>query len=170
MTDGFWWQLLIAFGYGVFGSIVPVVNGEALIVAALATELIGPIEVGVGLGLGLGLGKMILFQLIRQGRRLPFIKPTQQGPTRPAEPGSWRYRWSKLVAWGTALVEHPRWGPLGILLSGALSLPPNYPTTILAATTRINFVLFGIFMTLGFTARYVVLAIVLSGVFDQLFR
>lgn len=169
MTEGFWWQLLLAFGYGVFGSIVPVVNGEALIVAALATGLIGPVAVGLGLGLGQGLGKAILFQAVRQGRRLPFISSRAARPDRPApQPGTWRFRWSRLLAWGVRLVEHHRWGPIGVFLSGSLSLPPNYATTLLAATTRINFVVFAIFMTAGFTARYIVLALLLSGVLDQL--
>lgn len=170
MTDGFWWQLLLAFGYGLVGSIVPVVNGEAFIVAALATKLIGPIEVGLGLGIGQGLGKMILFQLVRQGRRLPFARPRSAEPRPEPEPGTWRYRWVKLVTRSTALVEHPRLGPIGLFLSGSLSLPPNYPTTILAATTRINFAVFSIFMALGFIARYIVLALLLSGVFERFVR
>lgn len=167
MTDGFWWQLLLAFGYGVIGSVVPVVNGEALIIAALATNLIGPVAVGLGLGAGQGVGKAILFQAVRQGRRLPIIR-RRNPPTNPPAPGRLRRIWSQLVAWGTRLVEHPRWGPLGLFLSGSLSLPPNYPTTILAATTRLNYAVFSIFMTLGFVARYVGLALLLAGVFDRL--
>lgn len=167
MDAEFWWQLLLAFGYGFFGAIVPVVNGEALIVAALATEFSGPVAVGLGLGLGQGIGKMVLFQLVRQGRKLPFLTPKQQRPA--PEPGTWRYRWQRAVDWGIRLVEHPRWGPLGIFLSGSVSIPPNYLTTVLVAATRINFVVFGVFMTLGFTARYVLLALIAAGVIDQVF-
>lgn len=161
-----WWQLLLAFGYGLVGAIVPVVNVEAFIVAAIATELIGPLEAGICLGLGQGLGKVVLFLLVRQGRRLPLLDRAQK--PRPApKPNTWRYRWSRLVSRASRLVEHPRWGPLGLFFSGSLSLPPNYPTTILAATTRINIVVFAVFMTLGFTARYVVVGLAAAGILDR---
>lgn len=162
-----WWQIAIAIGYGVFGSLLPVVNGEAFIVAALATAFIGPVEVGLGLGLGQGIGKMLLFQAVRQGRRLPLAR--RVGASTEPEPGTWRHRWSRLVAWGVALVEHPRWGPLGCFLSGALSIPPNYLTTILAATTRVNFAMFSVFLSTGFVVRSVLIALVVSGVLDEIF-
>ncbi|WIY83844.1 hypothetical protein [Propionimicrobium sp. PCR01-08-3] len=163
-----WWQLLLAFGYGLGGSLIPVVNGEAFIVAAIATNLIGPVEAGICLGLGQGIGKMVLFQAVKHARKLPVLrrKPKQ----RPAPvPGTWRYRWSRVIAWGTSLVEHPRWGPLGLFLSSSVSVPPNYPTTILAATTKINFAIFAIFMTLGFVARYVVVGLAAGGLFVRFF-
>lgn len=68
----FWIELASAFGYGVLASIVPVFNGEAFIVAAQATGVLDPISLGVGLGAGQGVGKAILFQLVRQGKRLPW--------------------------------------------------------------------------------------------------
>lgn len=166
MTQTGWWQLLLALGYGIFGSVVPVVNGEAFIVAALATKLIGPVEVGLVLGLGQGIGKMILFQLVRQGRRLPLLQ--RGGGRRDPEPGSWRARWAKAVAWGTRLVEDPKWGPLGCFLSGSVSLPPNYATTVLAATTRVNFAVFSVFLTLGYLLRYVVIALAVSGLLGRI--
>ncbi len=64
-----WWQLLLAFGYGLLGSLIPVINGEAFVVAAIATHLIGPVEAGICLGLGQGVGKMILFQVVRHSFR-----------------------------------------------------------------------------------------------------
>ncbi|WP_341730084.1 hypothetical protein [Brooklawnia sp.] len=165
---GVWWHLLLAVGFGLVGALVPVLNGEAFIAATLAARLIGPVEVGVCLGLGQGLGKMILFQAVRQAKRLPILHRTSAEHP-PPEPGSWRYRWARLVEWGTALVESPRWGPLGLFLSGSLSVPPNYATTIMVATTKINFAVFSIFITVGFIVRYVVVAFALTGVFKQLF-
>lgn len=165
MTDGVWWQLLLSFGYGVLGSLVPMVSGEAFIIAALATKLIGPVALGVFLGLGQGIGKMILFQMIRQGRRLPVFRSRK--PSAPPRTGKWRERWARLVAWSIGLVEHPKWGPVGCFLSGSLSLPPNYPTTVLAATTRINFAVFSISMSLGFIVRSLVVSLALAGVIDS---
>ena len=161
-----WWQLLLAFGYGLLGSLIPVINGEAFVVAAIATHLIGPVEAGICLGLGQGVGKMILFQVVRQAKRLPVLHRKQLSRPEP-QPGTRRNRRSRVMRWGIALVEHPRWGPLGVFLSGSVSVPPNYPTTILAATTKANFAVFAIFMTLGFITRYVVVGLAVTGVFQR---
>lgn len=167
MTDASWWQLLLALGYGVLGSILPVFNAEAFIIAALATQQIGPIEMGVFLGLGYAVGKMIIFQAIRQGRRLPL--PRRGDPANLPPPGKWRKRWARLVSWGIRLVEHPRWGPLGYFTAASVSLPPSYATAILAPATRANFALFSVFTSLGFILRYVVICLALSGVLDIFF-
>lgn len=167
MTDSTWWQLLLALGYGVLGSVIPIVNAEAFIVASVATEMIDPVVVGALLGLGQGIGKVVLFQTVRQGRRRLFRKRPLKQPA-SARPGSWRARWDRLVVMGVKLVEHPRWGPVGFFLSGSISLPPNYLTTVIAATTKINFVLFAIFLTAGFMSRYVVIALAAAGVVDRI--
>lgn len=166
--EGYWWQLLLALGYGFGGAIVPVANGEAFMLAALATRLIDPVTLGLSLGLGQGVGKAVLFQLVRQGKKLPWARRSPGEDARPApEAGSWRYRLRAVVDWGRRLVEHPKWGPLGVFLSGSLSLPPNYVTTLIVATTRMNFVAFALCMGLGFTLRYLVLALLAAGVIDR---
>ena len=167
MTDSTWWQLLLALGYGVLGSDIPIVNAEAFIVASVATAMINPVVVGLLLGLGHGIGKMALFQTVRQGRRRLFRKrpPKESSPTGQ---GIWRARWDRVVGWSIRLVEHPRWGPVGFFLSGLISLPPNYLTTIIAATTRINFALFSVFLTAGFISRYVLIALAAAGVVDRI--
>ena len=109
---------------------------------------------------------MILFQVVRQAKRLPVLHRKLLSRPEP-QPGTWRYRWARVMRWGIALVEHPRWGPLGVFLSGSVSVPPNYPTTILAATTKANFAVFSIFMTLGFITRYVVVGLAVTGVFQR---
>jgi len=98
-----WWQLLLAFGYGLLGSLIPVINGEAFVVAAIATHLIGPVEAGICLGLGQGVGKMILFQVVRQAKRLPVLHRKLLSRPEP-QPGTWRYRWARVMRWGIALV------------------------------------------------------------------
>ncbi|GAA2184444.1 hypothetical protein GCM10009785_32390 [Brooklawnia cerclae] len=169
VTDGFWWQLLVALAYATLGSVIPVLNSEAFIVASLATGLIDPWSLGLGLGVGQGAGKMILFLAVRQGRRLPWLR-SSAGIARPTpEPGTLRARWRALVRRLDAVVEHPRWGPLGLFMSGSVSLPPNYATTLLAATTRIRFPVFAASMSLGLIARSLVISLALAGVFDHWF-
>lgn len=162
-----WWQLLLAFGYGLAGSVVPLANAEAFIVASVATGVIGPVPVGVLLGVGQGVGKMVIFRVIRQGRR-QLLRKRPRRTQAPIKPGSWRARWARLVEWSIALVEHPRWGPAGLFLSGSLSVPPNYVTTVVAATTRLNFAVFSVFLTAGFVARYVVVALAAAGVLARI--
>ncbi|MGB3955344.1 MAG: hypothetical protein WBL05_08725 [Brooklawnia sp.] len=166
MTDETWWQLLLAFGFGLAGSVLPLANAEAFIVASVATGVLGPVPVGVLLGAGQGVGKMLVFQGIRQGRRQLVRRRPRREPA-PIRPGTWRARWARLVEWSIALVEHPRWGPVGLFLSGSLSVPPNYLTTVVAATTRLNFAVFAVFLTAGFMARYVVIALAAAGVFEH---
>lgn len=159
----FWGEFASAFGFGLLASLVPVFNAETFIVATVATGLIGPVPLGIGLGLGQGLGKAILFQLTRQGKKLPWLKRRQ-----PQEPekdvGKWRLRWRWLVKKSVSLLEHRGWGPVVVFASGAISVPPNYATTLVAGTTRVNAWMFGTMMTLGYVSRNLVEALIFAGV------
>lgn len=172
MSDGSWWQVLVTLAYSIGGAIVPVFNGEVYIAAVLATGLMGPVSVGTCLGVGQGIGKLVVFQLVRRGRRLPrWRRHDRTGasskPGRP--PGVWRQRWQRVARAATRLVEHPRLGPLGVFLSGSLSLPPNYATTLIAGTTRMSSWVFGASMTAGFTLRYLLIALAGAGIIDRVF-
>lgn len=164
---GVWWHILLTVGYGLLSSLVPVFNAEAYVVATMATHLLHPIEVGVGLGFGSGIGKMIFFQAVRHAKSLPFLENHKKAERPAPEPGTWRYRWSLILRWGNTLVTNPRLAPIGFFLSGSISVPPSYPTTILIATTKANFVVFSIFMTLGLMARYTAIAYGATGIFKH---
>ena len=100
MTDETWWQLLLAFGFGLAGSVLPLANAEAFIVASVATGVLGPVPVGVLLGAGQGVGKMLVFQGIRQGRRqLVRRRPRREpAPIRPGPGGLAGRGWSSGVS------------------------------------------------------------------------
>lgn len=140
---------------------VPVFNPEAFIVATLATNLTDPLSLGLGLGLGQGIGKAVLFQLVRQGKRLVWVKKPNSNP----EPvGKWGSRWRKLVDKAESALLHKRLGPVIMFSAGAISVPPNYFTTLAAGTLKVNFTLFSSAITLGFVGRNLVEALLVAHV------
>lgn len=138
---------------------MPVFNPEAFLVATLATDLIDPLSLGLGLGLGQGIGKAVLFQLVRQGKRLVVVRP-QTPSANP--PGKWRGRWQKLVEKAESGLTDKRLGPVIIFSAGAISLPPNYVTTLIAGGLRVRFSIFSIAITAGFIARNLVEALLIA--------
>lgn len=169
MSWGALWELLSAFGFGIFIAIIPIMPGELYLTAGEATQLTGPIVTGLGMGLGQGVGKAILFQLVKQGRKMPWLnRPKAEKPA--PEPGTWRYRFQLAADKAIELIEHPRWGGLVIFSSAAISFPPNYPTTLFAPFTKIRWATFSLWMTLGCVLRAVVTALIINGVFDLWLR
>lgn len=61
-------------------------------------------------------------------------------------------------------MEHPTWGAIGMISSGMLSIPPNFPTTILLATTKVHPLRFVTWLALGFAVRFVVIGYASTGV------
>lgn len=174
MTDA-WWQALLAFAYGLAGSIVPVFNCEAYVVAGVTAGLGSPVLIGCSLAAGQGVGKLALFMAVREGKRIPGpwrrrLEHRDQSATEDGDQESasrWRQRWSTLVRRGMALVEHPTLGAIGMVSSGMVSIPPNFPTTILLATTRVNPLRFVCWLALGFAVRFVVIGYASTGVLAQ---
>lgn len=177
MND-WWWQALVALGYGIVGSVIPVFNSEAYIVAGVTAGLGSPVLMGCLLALGQGIGKFGLFMAIREGRRLPgpWRRRIAQGddhideaPDVPSTPSTRRWQrvkagWLQVLHTGVKIAEHPKWGPVGMVSAGMLSIPPNFPTTILLATTKVNPFKFVFRLSLGFAVRYIVIGYAATGV------
>ena len=156
LTARFWYEIASAFGFGIASSLIPVLNSEIFIVGSLASGLLGPLEVSIGLALGHGLGKQIMFLAIRKGRQLSVFWHRQK---KPAQPGSWRCRWQRWNTRTAKLVENPRWGMPILLISAISGIPPVYLVVIYAATTRMNFWWFSVWVTVGFFIRCLLLAL-----------
>ncbi len=156
LTLRFWYEVLSAFGFGIASSLIPVLNSEIFIVGSLASGLLGPLQVSIGLALGHGLGKQIMFLGIRKGRQLSWFTPKQK---KPAPPGSWRQRWGRWNANVAHLVENPRWGMPILLFSAITGIPPVYLVVIYAATTKMTFWWFSLWVTIGFFIRCYALAL-----------
>ena len=65
-------------------------------------------------------------------------------------------RWNDRAA---HIVETPRWGMPLLFFSATTGIPPVYLVVIYAATTKMNFWRFSLWVTLGFFIRCYVLAL-----------
>lgn len=169
MTWAFCWQILSSFGFGVLSSVVPVFNSEAFIVAAQAAHLAGPLAISIGLALGHGVGKQVIFLAIRHGRKLPFAS-THLNPRHPPQPGTWRARWRAWAERTAHLVESPQWGIPILFVSSASGIPPIFLVTVFAATTRMNFWSFSLWVTVGFFVRCYALSLATAGIISLPFH
>lgn len=156
LTGRFWYEIASAFGFGVVSSLVPILNSEIFIVGSLASGLLGPLEVSVGLALGHGVGKVIMFLAVRNGRKLKWFAPREK---KPVPDGSWRARWRRWNTRVAHLVENPRWGMPILLFSAVSGIPPVYLVVIYAATTKMKFGWFTLWITVGFFIRCYALAL-----------
>ena len=160
-----WWQIVISFSYGLFGSVIPVMNAEAFIVAMQATGLLHPLPLGLSLGLGQGVGKAILFWLVRRGSTLPWVR-RQVAVAKPARSNSSFTRGLKRI---NEYARTKRGVTLGAFCAGAISVPPNYPLTIWAGATGLPMARFIIPLGAGFIIRAIVESFALMGVFSSWF-
>ena len=142
LTWQFWYQVLSAFAFGVASSLVPVLNSELFIVGALGSKLLGPLEVALGLALGHGVGKQI-----------------KHKEPKPVPEGSWRWRLRRWNDKAAHVVETPRWGMPLLFFSAITGVPPVYLVVIYAATTKMHFWWFSLWVTVGFFIRCYLLAL-----------
>ena len=156
LTWQFWYQVLSAFAFGVASSLVPVLNSELFIVGALGSRLLGPLEVALGLALGHGVGKQVMFVGIRKGSNSRWIKHKEP---KPVAVGSWRWRLRRWNDQAAHIVETPRWGMPLLFFSAITGIPPVYLVVIYAATIKMNFWWFSLWVTLGFFIRCYLLAL-----------
>lgn len=151
-------ELVVSTAFGCAAAIVPLFNNEAYAVAARATNVAGLWPVVIGLGVGNGIGKSVVVVLVRAGKRLPWWRPEPDPSDVPAPEAAPRSRWRRWTARLLDLVGNPRWGVPLVALSAATSIPPIYPTTLLAATTRMRLGWFWLAATVGSLVRIAVLA------------
>lgn len=156
LTARFWYEVLSAFGFGVVSSLVPVLNSEIFIVGAMASGLLGPLEMAIGLAVGHWVGKLAMFLAIRHGRDLPVFRRREP---KPAPPGSRRERLRRWNDRAAHWVEDPRWGVPILLVSAITGIPPVYLVVIYAATTQMRLWAFNVAIIVGFFVRCYALAL-----------
>ena len=124
MTLRFWLEMLSAIGYGVLSSIVPVFHTEGFIIAGAATGVLGALPMSLGLAVGHSVGKQVMFQGVRQGKKLKWVQ--RQSEKAPPPEGSWRARWREWGIRTAHVVEDPKWGYPLLLVSAISGTPPVY--------------------------------------------
>jgi hypothetical protein len=145
------WRLLIEFvvaiGYGVLSSVVPIFNAEIYIVASQVGGFTEEVTTAVGCAIGQTIGKVGTVLALRQGRSSRLVRKVRERPRKPAG----RVR-TKLRAWSDrmmGLLGERRWGVPIVLLSACVGLPPLYAVTLAVPATKMSVILFGAAVLLG---------------------
>ena len=140
------WRLLIEFvvaiGYGVLSSVIPIFNAELYIVASQVGGFTEEVTTAVGCAVGQTIGKVGTVLALRQGRSSRLVRKVRERPRKPAG----RVR-TKLRAWSDrmmGLLGERRWGVPIVLLSACVGLPPLYAVTLAVPATRMSVILFGL--------------------------
>lgn len=155
---------------GLASGLVPVINAEALLVAAVLQAHGGWPAVVVAVALGQSVAKVLIYLGARDGRRL---LPTRlaQHPPREAE---WdrrpvarlrdvTRRWSPRAERIAVLVRRPVGGSALILTSAVGGIPPLAATSVIAGAAHMRLLLFGGCCLTGRLVRFTLIAIPVAG-------
>jgi membrane protein YqaA with SNARE-associated domain len=161
------WRLLIEFvvaiGYGVLSSVVPIFNAEIYIVASQVGGFTEEVTTAVGCAVGQTIGKVGIVLALRRGGSSRLVRKVRERPRKPA--GSVR---TKLRAWSDrmmGLLGERRWGVPIVLLSACVGLPPLYAVTLAVPATRMSVILFGAAVLLGRMVLFLAIAFGVSALF-----
>jgi membrane protein YqaA with SNARE-associated domain len=156
---------------GLLSGLVPVINAEALLVAAvLQTQGRWPAVV-VAIALGQSGAKVLIYLGARDGgpllpprlergitRGLARVHSTPRSPARDA-----RSRWSPSADRVAELVRRPVAGSALILTSAVSGIPPLAATSVVAGVARMRLALFGATCLTGRLVRFTLIAIPVAG-------
>ena len=162
------WRLLIEFvvaiGYGVLSSVVPIFNAEIYIVASQVGGFTEEVTTAVGCAVGQTIGKVGIVLALRRGGSSRLVRKVRQRPRKPAGPVR-----TKLRAWSDrmmVLLGERRWGVPIVLLSACVGLPPLYAATLAVPATRMSVILFGAAVLLGRMVLFLAIAFGVSALFQ----
>lgn len=151
----------VALGMGVLSALVPVVNAEAFLLAAVAT-LSSPGDcwvIVVALALGQTAGKIVYFLGARHAWDVRERNPLRRRrPRPPGPPSRWRRTLADLSERGLAMLERPLLAMGVILTSAGVGIPPLALTSVAAGLSRMPLVLFVLCTATGRAARFGALA------------
>lgn len=166
--------MALMLALGLLSGLVPLINAEALLIAAvLQTQWQWPAVV-VAIALGQSGAKVLIFLGARDGRRLMGFRRGAGGTTsawwparlrrspaaRPPGPTRW---WSSHADRVAELVRRPVAGSLLILASAIGGIPPLAATSVVAGMARMRLTLFGATCLGGRLIRFTLIAIPVAG-------
>jgi membrane protein YqaA with SNARE-associated domain len=160
--------LILVLGFA--SGLVPVLNAEALLVAAVLQARGGWPAVVVAIAVGQSTAKVLIFLGAREGRSL-LPSWLAHRPPRPA--GSRRRlgtrlrdatrRWSPQAERVAELVRRPVAGSALILTSAVAGIPPLAATSVIAGAARMRLLVFGGCCLAGRLLRFGLIALPLAG-------
>jgi membrane protein YqaA with SNARE-associated domain len=156
---------------GLASGLVPVINAEALLVAAVLQARGGWPAVVVAIAVGQSAAKVLIFLAARDGRRLLPSRLVHR-PSRPARSDRGgpvtrlrdaTRRWSPQAARIAELVRRPVAGAALILTSAVVGIPPLAATSVIAGAAHMRLALFGACCLTGRLVRFAIIAIPVAG-------
>lgn len=149
----------VAFAFGTGSAIVPVMNAEAFVLATTAAQPhLWWLSV-LAVSLGQVLGKVLMFQAARRGRSLGwFSRKKRSGGASTSAPSGWRIRLRTASEQLLRHLDRPVIGPLVVLLSAAVGIPPLAAVAVLAGMRSMPTMTFALTATAGRLLRFALLA------------
>lgn len=156
---------------GLLSGLVPLINAEALLVAAVLQAHGHWPAIVVAVAVGQSGAKVLIYLAARDGRRLlptRWATPhTRRAPVGHRSPltrlrGATR-RWSPHADRVAQLVRRPVAGSALILASAVGGIPPLAATSVIAGASRMRLSLFGTTCLTGRLVRFTIIAIPVAG-------
>jgi len=155
---------------GLVSGLVPLINAEALLIAAVVHAQGRWPAVVVAVAIGQSSAKVLIYLAARDGRRLlptRWAHRPQSPPTRHRSPltrlRDVSRRWAPHADRVAELVRRPVAGSALILASAIGGIPPLAATSVIAGASRMRLSLFGTTCLSGRLVRFTIIAIPVAG-------
>ncbi|CAN5268531.1 hypothetical protein BH09ACT10_BH09ACT10_18050 [soil metagenome] len=156
--------LAAAFGFGVASAMIPILNVEAYLalnVAVLGKTLV--VGLVFFLAVGTTIGKVVLFHGARAGREYARKRVVDTSELEPRRFAALRARFTTMTAGLMRFLDHPVKGPLTVLLSAIVGIPPLLAVAVAAGASKQNVWLFAAAIFVGRAIRFAVIALTVAG-------
>lgn len=163
--------VVLMLGAGLVSGLVPMVNAEALLIAAVLGAKEWWLPLAAAIAVGQSGAKVAIFLAARDGRPLLDRFRRSSGPLKPARAHSPRAGWLRSgvgrcvpdAGRVTELVRRPVAGSVLILVSAVGGVPPLAAMSILAGMARMRLLLFAVTCLTGRLLRFVLIALPVAG-------
>lgn len=163
--------VILMISIGLVSGLVPLINAEALLIAAVVQSQGRWPAVVIAVAIGQSGAKVLIYLAARDGRR---ILPTRWVTPHPQRPPIRKRlaltglrnairRWSPHADRVAELVRRPVAGSALILASAIGGLPPLAATSVIAGASRMRLSLFGTTCLTGRLVRFTIIAIPVAG-------
>ena len=156
---------------GLVSGLVPLINAEALLIAAVVQAHDRWPAVVIAIALGQSGAKVLIYLTARDGRKLLPSRWAHRPPRTPAlhptpltRLSGMTRRWSPDADRVAELVRRPVAGSALILASAVGGIPPLAATSVIAGLSRMRLPLFGATCLTGRLVRFTIIAIPLGAI------
>lgn len=163
--------VILMISIGLLSGLVPLINAEALLIAAVAQAQERWPAAVVAVAVGQSGAKVLIYLAARDGRRLVPSRWATHHTRRPPTGQRLAFtrlrnatsRWSPHADRVAELVRRPVAGSALILASAVGGIPPLAATSVVAGASRMRLSLFGTTCLTGRLIRFTIIAIPVAG-------